>query len=164
MVTTNMGGAPELVDDSCGRLVPPHDLAALVNALDYALYSPNRALRDSLGAAGRGRADDLRSITRAGTTGRCHVVDRSADGCMTIAPISRSRPGLSKIYEAERQRDLCGCGRRTPPSRRSRAVVDVGCGAGRLRTFLGDIMVVPGVDAIRYEGLPHQTLAQCGRI
>ena len=35
-------------------------------------------------------------------------------------------------------------------------IVDVGCGAGRLRTFLGDIIEsYAGVDAIRYEGLPQ---------
>jgi len=50
VVTTNMGGAPEIVDDSCGRLVAPHDPAALVDAL-RSLVS-DRALRDLLGAAG----------------------------------------------------------------------------------------------------------------
>src|SRR4051812_37775254 len=54
VLTTNMGGAPEIVDESCGRLVPPHDPAALVKAL-RSLVS-NRALRDALGAAGPGRA------------------------------------------------------------------------------------------------------------
>ncbi len=34
-------------------------------------------------------------------------------------------------------------------------IVDVGCGAGRLRTFLGDLIEsYAGVDAIQYEGLP----------
>lgn len=50
VVTTNMGGAPEIVDDSCGRLVPAHDPAALVNAL-HSLVS-DRAVRHSLGTAG----------------------------------------------------------------------------------------------------------------
>jgi glycosyltransferase involved in cell wall biosynthesis len=53
VVTANMGGAPEIVDDSCGRLVAPQDLAALVNAL-HSLVS-DRALRESLGTAGPGR-------------------------------------------------------------------------------------------------------------
>jgi glycosyltransferase involved in cell wall biosynthesis len=54
VVTANMGGAPEIVDESCGRLVPPHDPAALVKAL-RSLVS-DAALRDALGAAGPGRA------------------------------------------------------------------------------------------------------------
>ena len=53
VVTTNMGGAPEIVDDSCGRLVAPQDPAALVNAL-HSLVS-DRALRESLGTAGPAR-------------------------------------------------------------------------------------------------------------
>jgi glycosyltransferase involved in cell wall biosynthesis len=50
VVTTDMGGAPEIVDDSCGRLVAPHNPAALVTALE-ALVA-DRALRESLGIAG----------------------------------------------------------------------------------------------------------------
>ena len=50
VVTTDMGGAPEIVDDSCGRLVPPRDLDALAAALGELISSaPLRAL---LGAAG----------------------------------------------------------------------------------------------------------------
>jgi 2-polyprenyl-3-methyl-5-hydroxy-6-metoxy-1,4-benzoquinol methylase len=36
-------------------------------------------------------------------------------------------------------------------------IVDVGCGAGRLRTFLGDMIEsYAGVDAIQYDGLPSR--------
>ena len=54
VVTTNMGGAPEIVDDSCGRLVPPRDLDALAAALGELIS--NAALRASLGAAGAAHA------------------------------------------------------------------------------------------------------------
>jgi glycosyltransferase involved in cell wall biosynthesis len=54
VVTTNMGGAPEIVDNSCGRLVVPGDLEALAAALD-ALIS-NASLRATLGAAGPAHA------------------------------------------------------------------------------------------------------------
>ena len=50
VVTTNMGGAPGIVNESCGRLVAPHDLDALANALEELVSDP--ALRASLGAAG----------------------------------------------------------------------------------------------------------------
>ena len=50
VVTTRMGGAPEIVDESCGRLVAARDLEALTRALDELIS--NAALRASLGAAG----------------------------------------------------------------------------------------------------------------
>jgi len=37
VVATNVGGIPELVDDTCGRLVPPKDVPALTTALDEVL-------------------------------------------------------------------------------------------------------------------------------
>jgi len=50
VVTTRMGGAPEIVDESCGRLVAARDLEGLTRALDELIS--NAALRESLGAAG----------------------------------------------------------------------------------------------------------------
>lgn len=57
VVTTRMGGACEIVSDSCGRLVAPHDPPALVRALDELIS--DRALRTSLGAAGVAHAAAL---------------------------------------------------------------------------------------------------------
>ncbi|SEG37449.1 Glycosyltransferase involved in cell wall bisynthesis [Bryocella elongata] len=37
VVATNVGGIPELVDDSCGRLVPPRNAEALAQVLDETL-------------------------------------------------------------------------------------------------------------------------------
>jgi teichuronic acid biosynthesis glycosyltransferase TuaC len=37
LVATNVGGIPELMDDTCGRLVPPTDVPALIRALDEVL-------------------------------------------------------------------------------------------------------------------------------
>jgi glycosyltransferase involved in cell wall biosynthesis len=54
VVTTNMGGAPEIVGPSCGRLVPPADAEALIRALDDLLSHPD--LRRQLGAAGPAHA------------------------------------------------------------------------------------------------------------
>jgi teichuronic acid biosynthesis glycosyltransferase TuaC len=45
VVATNVGGIPELVDESCGILVPPHDSRALAEALERALatsWDPSR--------------------------------------------------------------------------------------------------------------------------
>jgi teichuronic acid biosynthesis glycosyltransferase TuaC len=40
VVATHVGGIPELVDDTCGRLVPPRDVPALVQALNEVLNQP----------------------------------------------------------------------------------------------------------------------------
>jgi glycosyltransferase involved in cell wall biosynthesis len=37
VVATNVGGIPELVDDTCGRLVPMQNVPALAKALDDVL-------------------------------------------------------------------------------------------------------------------------------
>jgi teichuronic acid biosynthesis glycosyltransferase TuaC len=37
VVATNVGGIPELMDSTCGRLVPPQDVAALARGLDETL-------------------------------------------------------------------------------------------------------------------------------
>lgn len=54
IVTTNIGGAREIVDDSCGVLVPQGDAPALATALRHLIQE--RALRLSLGTAGPKRA------------------------------------------------------------------------------------------------------------
>ncbi len=54
VVTTAIGGAREIVDDTCGRLVPPEDPGALAFALDTVIA--DRTLRAQLAAAGPARA------------------------------------------------------------------------------------------------------------
>ena len=54
VVTTNAGGAPEIVAPACGRLVPPRDLTALATALDELISDSE--LRARLGAAGPAHA------------------------------------------------------------------------------------------------------------
>jgi glycosyltransferase involved in cell wall biosynthesis len=56
-VTTRMGGAVEIVDDSCGVLTPPGDAAALADALGRLIS--DREWRRRLGAAGPERARTL---------------------------------------------------------------------------------------------------------
>ena len=38
VVATRVGGIPELMDDTCGRLVPPQDVPSLAGALDQTLH------------------------------------------------------------------------------------------------------------------------------
>ena len=54
VVTTNLGGAPEIVSSSCGRLVTPGDVNLLTEALDGLIVDAR--LRATLGAAGPAHA------------------------------------------------------------------------------------------------------------
>ena len=56
-ITTTIGGAPEAVDASCGKLVPVNDPTALAAALRELITDP--ALRTRLGAAGPARVRSL---------------------------------------------------------------------------------------------------------
>jgi len=57
VVTTAMGGALEIMDDSCGLLTPPGNWQALANVLERLIEHPD--LRGRFGAAGRIRARQL---------------------------------------------------------------------------------------------------------
>ncbi len=57
VVTTNFGGAPEVVGESCGVLVPPGDTDALSQELGRLVNSPE--LRAALGSGGPDRARQL---------------------------------------------------------------------------------------------------------
>lgn len=57
VVTTAIGGACEIVDDSCGVLVPPDDTSSLATTLQRLIQ--DRTLRLSLGNAGPARARQL---------------------------------------------------------------------------------------------------------
>jgi glycosyltransferase involved in cell wall biosynthesis len=54
VVTTNLGGAPEIVSSSCGRLVAPEDVNLFTEALDELIADAR--LRATLGAAGPAHA------------------------------------------------------------------------------------------------------------
>jgi glycosyltransferase involved in cell wall biosynthesis len=57
VVSTNMGGAAEIVNPSCGVLVPPGDASALAEALRGLIEDPARC--EQLGANGPARALEL---------------------------------------------------------------------------------------------------------
>jgi glycosyltransferase involved in cell wall biosynthesis len=57
VVTTAMGGAVEVVTESCGRLIPPDDAGALAACLRAWIRTPD--LRRTLGNAGPARAVEL---------------------------------------------------------------------------------------------------------
>jgi glycosyltransferase involved in cell wall biosynthesis len=57
VVTTDLGGAREIVDDTCGILVPPGDTARLAESLRRLIEDPG--LRASLGARGPARTKKL---------------------------------------------------------------------------------------------------------
>src|SRR5262249_8026626 len=51
VVSTTVGGIPEMVDDQAGRLVPPDDPSALADALEYMLDALDRFDRQAIGEA-----------------------------------------------------------------------------------------------------------------
>jgi glycosyltransferase involved in cell wall biosynthesis len=53
VVSTTVGGIPELVDDERGRLVPPDDPPALADALQYMLENLEAFDRRAIGDAAR---------------------------------------------------------------------------------------------------------------
>ncbi|HEX5173851.1 MAG TPA: glycosyltransferase [Gaiellaceae bacterium] len=55
VVSTTVGGIPELVDETSGRLVPPNDAAALADALDDVLATLEIFDRAAISAAARDR-------------------------------------------------------------------------------------------------------------
>ena len=57
VVTSPMGGALEILNDTCSVLVPPDDVSALASALTGLLN--NRAERERLGRSGAARAKAL---------------------------------------------------------------------------------------------------------
>jgi glycosyltransferase involved in cell wall biosynthesis len=57
VVTTEIGGAKEIVSPDCGMLVPPDDEQALCRALRQLIE--DRALRERLGSSGPARAKEL---------------------------------------------------------------------------------------------------------
>jgi len=66
MISTAVGGVPELIDCECGLLVPPRDARALSKAMSYLLESPET--REAMGEASAQRAVerfDLRVMTEA---------------------------------------------------------------------------------------------------
>ena len=66
MISTAVGGVPELVEDGCGILVPPRDAQALSKAMSHMLANPDA--RKSMGEKSARRAVerfDLRAMTEA---------------------------------------------------------------------------------------------------
>lgn len=81
VVATDEVGLPELVDDDCGRLVPPGDPDALAAALTEILELPPEA-RAQLGRTARARVRE-----------RCDVTAETAKLLELIAAAGRSRRG-----------------------------------------------------------------------
>ena len=81
IVTTAMGGALEIVDESCGLLVQPDDVAALAQSLTQLIESPELPMM--LGQAGPARARELcdpgMQMARLSELARSAVIHRESN-------------------------------------------------------------------------------------
>jgi len=93
VVATRIAGIPELVDNGeCGLLVPPGDVASLVDAIEALLDDP--ALRSRFAVAGREKVDrEFNLLTESERL--CQILTEALEG--RVAPI---RPGVSHREEA----------------------------------------------------------------
>lgn len=62
VVATRVGGTPEVIDETCGRLVPARNEAALARAIEELAAAPE--LRGTLGRAARQRVEDHFTLDR----------------------------------------------------------------------------------------------------
>jgi glycosyltransferase involved in cell wall biosynthesis len=89
VVTSGCGGALEIVDRSCGVLVPPGDLDALAGALRALIRDPER--RRALGAGGPGRARALCDPAR-------QIAAMSAALAALSPPAARATPRPAGVH------------------------------------------------------------------
>jgi glycosyltransferase involved in cell wall biosynthesis len=61
VITTEIAGIPELVDDQCGWLIPAGSVDALVEAMKSALHAPAAEL-SKMAARGRARVQRLHDV------------------------------------------------------------------------------------------------------
>jgi glycosyltransferase involved in cell wall biosynthesis len=89
VVTSGIGAAGEIVDESCGMLLPPGDVPALSSALNRLIV--DRDLKTRLGAAARRRSESLCNVPRQ--MGRIQAV---------LASLAASRAATTHTWEAQR--------------------------------------------------------------
>ncbi|MGH7178745.1 MAG: glycosyltransferase family 4 protein [Tepidisphaeraceae bacterium] len=81
VVTSRLGGAPELIDESCGVLIAPGDVDGLATALTKLIA--NRELRQRLGENARRRVhslcDPARQVSRLAAILESVVIQRTTD-------------------------------------------------------------------------------------
>ncbi len=135
VVTSSMGGALEIVDDTCGVLVPPDDAPALASALAGLLN--NRAERERLGRSGAARAKALcdpatqmRRNRRRARIGGGHA----RDGPLSMIPVIARKPLSAEepeYRELEKYRVRFGGRRCTKDSGHARGALAQRAGALR---------------------------------
>jgi len=94
VIATASGGIPELVDETCGILVPPRDAAAIADALQLLCGKPE--LRRRMGLAGRKRIVWEFNLNRS-TAMRAELFFRSADGYRSRATPAGTRQAESVL-------------------------------------------------------------------
>ena len=151
VVSTRIGGAAEIVDESCGRLVPPGDPSALAEILAHLIDDPT--LRQRLGAAGpaprpalvrsRGRPPPTRSLAprrQHNGTGPLTTILGPMETTTEVRAIQSLGASHAAIYQMV-ARVVAGLGIE------GGSLLDVGCGRGHLWLFIAPYLAdYAGVD------------------
>jgi glycosyltransferase involved in cell wall biosynthesis/2-polyprenyl-3-methyl-5-hydroxy-6-metoxy-1,4-benzoquinol methylase len=159
IVTSDLGGAPELIDSSTGILVAPESVPDLAEALRLLITDESR--RNALGTRAKAKAVELcnapkqlRQLSQlfARAAGHNRTVKQSDVSLQAVEVEVRARlsGGTSStgVYEMV-ARTLCSV--RRPGG----TLVDVGCGAGQLWPSVQSLFdSYLGCDVVKYNSYP----------
>ena len=145
VVTSDLGGAKEIVTDTCGVLCPPGDASAVASSLRELIANAKRRcalVAPARGGTLRSSETDVAIVEvgcRSGARMKFEVEDRAKQSGGTSAdPIYRM---VATTLEGRH----AGGGR----------LLDVGCGRGELWPFVADRFAsYAGADVLRHEGFP----------
>jgi glycosyltransferase involved in cell wall biosynthesis/2-polyprenyl-3-methyl-5-hydroxy-6-metoxy-1,4-benzoquinol methylase len=149
VVTTRMGGPMEIVDASCGILVPP-DARALAEALRELVDDDGKQARLSRGGPSRARAlcDPEARMGELGRVMANLVIPQGSMDVVARAALSDGRSSnVIQSVAMTTLRDKAAC---------YDVIVDLGCGRGDCaRTLEGMYDLYLGCDAVAYDGFPR---------
>jgi glycosyltransferase involved in cell wall biosynthesis/2-polyprenyl-3-methyl-5-hydroxy-6-metoxy-1,4-benzoquinol methylase len=150
IVSTATGGPLEIVNDSCGVLVPPGDTRALAAALGELVDSDDK--RITMSKAGPARAREL-----------CDAPSRTRDLAAQFMSLvsppgpmdSRERASLSRGQSNDAIHSVVAAVLRAKHAHHD-TIVDLGCGRGDCaRNLQGMYERYIGCDVVRYDDLPR---------
>jgi glycosyltransferase involved in cell wall biosynthesis/SAM-dependent methyltransferase len=153
IVSTRMGGAIEIIDETCGVLVPPADVDGVASELSRLIGSPESRAR--LGSGGPSRARLLTDPTRQvrGMVDAFRAAKR--DPASAVAGDGQRRPMRCAAAEAPVRNLVTRVVSAASPGGYG-VVVDLGCGAGVTSRYMaGSYERYIGCDLAEYDAFPR---------